>query len=144
MSRSSPISYGFGRQNRGTITKDASPWQEMLHIGNTPAFPTNYHSAIARISRYQDRANMNGSMTFHRGQGGNLAIKDADEFVNSLLAVKADGKSLQEAVDGYDKGALLRGEEVEISQKASMAFLDYENFDKSPVFKMGISPAMKF
>lgn len=83
-------------------------------------------------------------MTFHRGQGGNLAIKDADEFVSSIIAVKREEKAMQAAIDGYEKGALLRSEEVEISRKASMAFLDYENFDKSPVFKMGISPAMKF
>lgn len=83
-------------------------------------------------------------MTFHRGQGGNLAIKDADEFVNSMVAAHKGEKAIQDAVDAYDKGALLRSEEVEISRKASMAFLDYENFDKSPVFKMGISPAMKF
>lgn len=83
-------------------------------------------------------------MTFHRGQGGNLAIKDADEFVNSIIAIETGEKTVQEAIDSYDKGALLRGEEVEISKQASMAFLDYENFGKNPVFKMGISPAMKF
>jgi 2-polyprenyl-6-methoxyphenol hydroxylase-like FAD-dependent oxidoreductase len=83
-------------------------------------------------------------MTFHRGQGGNLAIKDADEFVNSITAVKRGEKDIEDAVDAYDNGALLRSAEVEISRQASMAFLDYENFDKNPVFKMGISPAMKF
>ncbi|KAH8691651.1 putative monooxygenase [Talaromyces proteolyticus] len=84
------------------------------------------------------------SMTFHRGQGGNLAIKDADELVKNIITVQRDKVPLQDAIDTYDKGALLRGEEVEISRQCSMAFLDYDNFENSPVFKMGVNPAVKF
>jgi 2-polyprenyl-6-methoxyphenol hydroxylase-like FAD-dependent oxidoreductase len=79
-------------------------------------------------------------MTFHRGQGGNIAIKDAFEFVNSLIAVQKGEKSLQEAVTEYDEGVLARGEEVAISKAQAAAFHDYENFDNSPVFKMGVKP----
>jgi hypothetical protein len=82
-------------------------------------------------------------MTFHRGQGGNLAIKDAFEFVNKMLAVKEGKLSLQEAVTDYDKGVLERGEEVAISRTQAFAFHDYANFDNSPVFKMGINPSKK-
>jgi 2-polyprenyl-6-methoxyphenol hydroxylase-like FAD-dependent oxidoreductase len=80
------------------------------------------------------------SMTFHRGQGGNLAIKDAFEFVNSMKAVQNGEQSLKDATSKYDAGALDRGEEVEISKAQAMAFHDYANFRNSPVFKMGIKP----
>ena len=81
------------------------------------------------------------SMTFHRGQGGNLAIKDADEFVEAMLRVQRGELGLKEAVDGYDEGVLVRGEEVETSKVQTDAFHDYENFMQSPVFKQGIRPA---
>lgn len=83
------------------------------------------------------------SMTFHRGQGGNLGIKDADELVNAMVAVQKRVATLPEAINSYDQGALLRSEEVEISRKCTMAFLDYENFDNSPLFKLGVNPMSK-
>lgn len=82
-----------------------------------------------------------GSMTFHRGQGGNLAIKDAFEFVTKMVAVKEKKMSLEDAVNQYDVGVVERGEEVVISRTQAFAFHDYANFDNSPVFKMGIKPA---
>jgi len=82
-------------------------------------------------------------MTFHRGQGGNLAIKDAIEFVSTMQAVQSGSKILKEAMDAYDAGVVERGEEVEISKKQAVAFHDYANFRNSPVFKMGIKPNMK-
>lgn len=82
-------------------------------------------------------------MTFHRGQGGNLGIKDANEVVNAMVAVQKGTTALPEAIDSYDQGALLRGEEVEISRQCTMAFLDYENFDNSPLFRMGVHPMSK-
>jgi len=81
-------------------------------------------------------------MTFHRGQGGNLAIKDGLEFVTRMSSVTKGEKTLKEAIDDYDQGVLERGEEVAISKAQAMAFHDYANFDKSPVFKMGIKPAV--
>lgn len=51
-------------------------------------------------------------------------------------------RTLKEAIDDYDQGVLERGEEVAISKAQAMAFHDYANFDKSPVFKMGIKPAV--
>ncbi len=80
-------------------------------------------------------------MTFHRGQGGNLAIKDATEFVTAMARVQNGEVSLQAAMDVYDKGAVERGQEVEISKAQAFAFHDYANFDNSPVSKMGIKPA---
>ena len=81
------------------------------------------------------------SMTFHRGQGGNLAIKDADEFVKRMVDAQQGKLSLKEAMDEYDRGVVARGQEVEISRQQAAAFHDYENFDNSPVFKMGIKPS---
>jgi 2-polyprenyl-6-methoxyphenol hydroxylase-like FAD-dependent oxidoreductase len=79
-------------------------------------------------------------MTFHRGQGGNLAIKDAFEFVTSMVAMQNGEQTLEEATSKYDEGALARGEEVEISKAQAAAFHDYFNFKNSPIFKMGIKP----
>jgi len=81
------------------------------------------------------------SMTFHRGQGGNLAIKDGYEFVERLKAVQSGEQSLQAAIDEYDAGCMERGKEVVISKAQAVAFHDYANFKDSPVFKMGIKPA---
>lgn len=82
-------------------------------------------------------------MTFHRGQGGNLAIRDADEFVNTMIAVKSEQKTLVDALDEYDRGVMERGQEVAISKEQTKAFHDYENFLNSPVVKMGIKPSSK-
>jgi 2-polyprenyl-6-methoxyphenol hydroxylase-like FAD-dependent oxidoreductase len=82
-------------------------------------------------------------MTFHRGQGGNLAIKDAFEFVTRMVKVKDGEVNLDQAVTEYDQGVVERGEEVAISKAQAFAFHDYENFDNSPVFKMGVNPASK-
>lgn len=95
----------------------------------------------------QGRVTLSGdaghSMTFHRGQGGNLAIRDADEFVTRMIAVQKGERTLEDAVDEYDKGVLERGQEVAISKTQTDAFHDYENFMDSPVVKMGIKPAGK-
>ncbi len=80
-------------------------------------------------------------MTFHRGQGGNLAIKDADEFVSRMTAVRDGTLSLAQGMSQYDEGVVERGQEVEISKLQSDAFHDYATFKDSPVFKMGIKPA---
>lgn len=83
------------------------------------------------------------SMTFHRGQGGNLAIRDADEFVTCMIEVGNGTKTLEQAVGEYDRGVVERGQEVAISKEQTKAFHDYENFLNSPVVKMGIKPSAK-
>ncbi|KAH8659935.1 hypothetical protein BX600DRAFT_482067 [Xylariales sp. PMI_506] len=83
------------------------------------------------------------SMTFHRGQGGNLAIRDADEFVNKMVLVRDGKQSLREAVGEYDEGVRERGQEVAISKASTMSFHDYDTFMNSPVIKMGIRPSTK-
>lgn len=81
------------------------------------------------------------AMTFHRGQGGNNAIKDAANFVSAMVEVKKGTKSSKEAVDMYDEEVRKRGvEEVEISSQQTHAFHDHANFMNSPIFKFGIKP----
>jgi 2-polyprenyl-6-methoxyphenol hydroxylase-like FAD-dependent oxidoreductase len=118
------------------LSEDISIGADQLRIWH----PKKWDNRDGRATLAGDAAH---SMTFHRGQGGNLAIKDADEFVKAMVEVKEGRMSLKEAMDGYDKGVVERGEEVEISRLQAAAFHDYENFDNSPVFKMGIKPAGK-
>ncbi|PWY75043.1 FAD/NAD(P)-binding domain-containing protein [Aspergillus heteromorphus CBS 117.55] len=80
------------------------------------------------------------TMTFHRGQGGNTAIRDAFEYVKAMVEVRDGKKELQHAVDVYDTDVFERGEEVERSRQAMMAFDDFANFTKSPVLKIGMTP----
>jgi 2-polyprenyl-6-methoxyphenol hydroxylase-like FAD-dependent oxidoreductase len=81
-------------------------------------------------------------MTFHRGQGGNLAIRDADDFVTRMIALRSGEASLEDAVSEYDKGVLERGQEVAISNSQTAAFHDYANFRESPIFKLGIKSSV--
>ena len=55
-------------------------------------------------------------MTFHRGQGGNNALRDSERFVSAMKELKEGKKSLKQAVDGYDEDVQTRGvQEVEVS-----------------------------
>jgi len=76
-----------------------------------------------------------------RGQGGNIAFCDSDNFVTAMVSVQKGEKSLKEAIDEYDKGVMARGAEVEISRTQTMAFHDYAKFMESPLMKLGIKPA---
>ena len=81
------------------------------------------------------------SMTFHRGQGGNNALRDAERFVAAMAEVKGGHQTLSEAVDGYDSEMLQRGaSEVDMSAKQTHAFHDYNAFLQSPIMKHGIKP----
>lgn len=81
------------------------------------------------------------SMTFHRGQGGNNALRDAERFVTAMTEVKTNSKTLMQAVDAYDQEVLERGSaEVKMSSAQTHAFHDYEAFLNSPIMKHGIKP----
>ena len=57
-------------------------------------------------------------MTFHRGQGGNNALRDAERFVSAMKEVQDGKKTLKQAVDDYDEDVRTRGvQEVEVSTK---------------------------
>ncbi|KAK3368856.1 hypothetical protein B0T24DRAFT_341566 [Lasiosphaeria ovina] len=113
------------------LSEDISIGADQLRIWH----PRKWDNREGRVTLAGDAAY---SMTFHRGQAGNLAIKDADEFVKAMVEVKERRMSLKEAMDVHDRGVVERGE-VEISRLQAAAFHDYENFDNSPVFKMGSS-----
>lgn len=55
-------------------------------------------------------------MTFHRGQGGNNALRDSERFVSAMKEVREGKKTLKEAVNDYDEDVRARGvQEVEVS-----------------------------
>lgn len=83
------------------------------------------------------------SMTFHRGQGGNLAIQDAEQIMQQMIAVRDGKTSIPDALTRYDEGVLERGQEVAVSKTQTMAFHDYERFMESPMIKMGIQARVK-
>lgn len=81
------------------------------------------------------------AMTFHRGQGGNNALKDAERFVNAMRQVKSKEKTPKEALHEYDTELFQRGAaEVDMSSKQTHAFHDYDAFLQSPIMKHGIKP----
>ncbi|KAK6384783.1 hypothetical protein LTS17_002346 [Exophiala oligosperma] len=85
------------------------------------------------------------SMTFHRGQGANNAVKDSKMFVDAMIKVKSGKLSLVEALGEYDKDVMTRGrQEVEISRVQTDAFHDHARFLDSPVVKHGIRPSTEF
>jgi 2-polyprenyl-6-methoxyphenol hydroxylase-like FAD-dependent oxidoreductase len=82
-------------------------------------------------------------MIFHRGQGGNTAIRDAYEFVKAMVSMRDGKQTLQAAVDAYDQDVVARGEEVEMGRKQTQAFHNFESFMQSPRLKVGIKPQGK-
>ncbi|KIW12086.1 hypothetical protein PV08_09360 [Exophiala spinifera] len=85
------------------------------------------------------------SMTFHRGQGANNAVKDSKMFVDAMVKVKSGKLPLVEALAEYDQDVMTRGrQEVEISRVQTEAFHDHARFLDSPVVKHGIRPSTEF
>ena len=61
-------------------------------------------------------------MTFHRGQGGNNALRDSERFVCAMKEVKDRKKTLKQAVHDYDEDVRARGvQEVEVSTIQTIA-----------------------
>jgi 2-polyprenyl-6-methoxyphenol hydroxylase-like FAD-dependent oxidoreductase len=83
-------------------------------------------------------------MTFHRGQSGNHALRDAAAYVAAMVDVSQGSKSVKAAVDDYDKDVLERGRSEEaMSSQQTHAFHDYQAFIQSPIMTHGIRPMMK-
>ncbi|KAK5049857.1 hypothetical protein LTR84_003975 [Exophiala bonariae] len=102
--------------------------------------PTKWDNRGGRVTLSGDAAH---SMTFHRGQGANNAVRDSERFVKAMIAVKSGEKTLAEAVNDYDEDVITRGsEEVEVSRIQTDALHDYENFFNSPIMKHGIKPTL--
>jgi 2-polyprenyl-6-methoxyphenol hydroxylase-like FAD-dependent oxidoreductase len=83
-------------------------------------------------------------MTFHRGQSGNHALRDAATYVAAMVAVSQGLKSIKAAVDDYDRDVLERGQSEEaMSSQQTHAFHDYQAFIQSPIMTHGIKPTVK-
>ncbi|KAI9881838.1 MAG: hypothetical protein M1823_006450, partial [Watsoniomyces obsoletus] len=83
------------------------------------------------------------SMTFHRGQGGNNALRDSERFVAGMMEVKEGKKTLKQAVDDYDTDVRARGvKEVEVSTVQTHATHDYKAYKESPIARHGIRPTI--
>ncbi|KAL2394135.1 FAD-dependent monooxygenase phnB [Exophiala dermatitidis] len=98
----------------------------------------NWDNRGGRITLAGDAAH---SMTFHRGQGANNAIRDCERFVSAMVKVKSGVLTLEEAVAEYDQDVITRGrQEVEVSRAQTDAFHGYAAFLESPIMKYGIRP----
>jgi len=109
------------------------------------AVPFKIWGATSGWNNHNGRVTLAGdaahSMTFHRGQGANNAIKDSERFVAAMVKVRSGEVPLSEAVSQYDEDVISRGrQEVEISRLQTEAFHDHANFLNSPVVKHGIKP----
>ncbi|KIX09766.1 uncharacterized protein Z518_00847 [Rhinocladiella mackenziei CBS 650.93] len=101
---------------------------------------SNWDNHGGRVTLSGDAAH---SMTFHRGQGANNAIRDSERFVNAMLKVKSGESTLADAVAEYDEDVITRGkQEVEVSRLQTNAFHDHANFSSSPIMKHGIKPTI--
>lgn len=79
-----------------------------------------------------------------RGQGLNNAILDATGFVKAVVSVQNGQKTLEEAVSQYDREVQKRGrEEVLSSYKNTQMLLDWNAFQKSPLFTAGLKREKK-
>jgi hypothetical protein len=115
---------------------EGSPSVAMRHVSSHTDLPDQaaFHSVLL-LTEEPD------SMTFHRGQGGNNALRDAERFVSAMKEVKDGARSLRDAVDAYDQDVFERGlNEVDMSSKQTHAFHDYDAFLQSPLMKHGIKP----
>ncbi|KAK4553131.1 hypothetical protein LTR86_009858 [Recurvomyces mirabilis] len=78
------------------------------------------------------------SMLPQRGQGLNNAIKDASEIVDAVNAVVKGGKTLAEAISGYEAEMKPRGaSEVGLSFEQAVKARDQSTLEESPLFKQG-------
>jgi len=119
------------------LPKDAQTKAVPMKTWGPDSVWNNHHG---RVTLAGDSAH---SMTFHRGQGANNAIRDSERFVSTMLQIKAGDRSQNDAVSEYDADVVLRGkQEVEISRLQTEAFHHPETFLNSPVMKMGIKPVV--
>lgn len=80
-----------------------------------------------------------------RGQGGNHAIQDAQNFVEAMKRIAAaarDDRAESQAniIQEYSDEVAKRGaEETSLSIKNGRMMLAYDDFKESPYFKQGLS-----
>ncbi|KAI9783568.1 MAG: hypothetical protein M1839_003738 [Geoglossum umbratile] len=93
--------------------------------------PVDHHGG--RVTLAGDAAH---NITFHRGQGLNIALLDAADYVGAMVKVQNTEKTLEEAVEEYGKEVLERG-----TAESKMSFLStrtvhrWEELMNSPIMK---------
>lgn len=86
------------------------------------------------------------SMTFHRGQGLNNCIRDAKELVDAIVCSvtsleNVNPSPISETIATYEKSMISRGAaEVRLSKEQTEKEHDWEEFQTSPIMKIGGHP----
>jgi len=97
--------------------------------------PIPWDNHDGRVTLVGDAAH---AMTYHRGQGLNNCLNDAENIVMGLVDVKNGKTSLPALVSRYDEEVVRRGAaEVELSRKQTVMLHDWNQFLNSPVMKIG-------
>jgi 2-polyprenyl-6-methoxyphenol hydroxylase-like FAD-dependent oxidoreductase len=79
-----------------------------------------------------------------RGQGLNLGIKDAYEFVAAIKAVKGSGASLSDSISKYDEGVVSRGaDEVPTSRTNALGLHNFKGVMQSALLTKGVTASAK-
>jgi 2-polyprenyl-6-methoxyphenol hydroxylase-like FAD-dependent oxidoreductase len=102
--------------------------------------PVDHHGGLVTLAG--DAAH---NITFHRGQGLNIALQDAADYVNAMIKVKNGELTLAEAVDEYGKEVLERGlAEFRLSYLNTETVHKWDEFMNSPLMKdIGVSQLKK-
>ncbi|KAI9771637.1 MAG: hypothetical protein M1840_001852 [Geoglossum simile] len=76
------------------------------------------------------------NITFHRGQGLNIALQDAADYVDAMVKVKNGERTLEEAVDEYGRGVLERGKaEFDMSFLNTKTVHKWDELMNSPIMR---------
>ncbi|KAH0558632.1 hypothetical protein GP486_004714 [Trichoglossum hirsutum] len=102
--------------------------------------PLDHHAG--RVTLAGDAAH---NITFHRGQGLNLALHDAADFVSAMVSVRDRQRSLQDALDWYGKEMLERSAaEYKASYMCTRFVHRWDELMQSPIMKgIGVSQLKK-
>ncbi|KAE8369535.1 hypothetical protein BDV27DRAFT_165373 [Aspergillus caelatus] len=100
--------------------------------------PKPWNNYGGRITLAGDAAH---SMTWHRGQGANIAFADAFQFVKAIESVVRGEAPLQAAIEAYEKDVIARGvKEVAISKAQMESSHNHSSYKNSHVARHGVDP----
>jgi len=89
---------------------------------------------LGRVALLGDAAH---PMTFHRGQGLNHGIADAEKLVWEMTEYKKGNGSVAEALQAYQKDMVKRaGDEVKLSLRNTEMLHDWKQLRESPIFEI--------
>lgn len=118
--------------------------ETQVNVNNISTWqPIPFNNQNGRITLAGDAAH---PMTFHRGQGLNHAIADADALVQMLTSITGDphsnaqstmASSLEKAISTYDDEVRKRGgDEVRLSKINTVMLHSWDQLMESPLMKM--------